>query len=272
MVYISGHLTKNATRALAVAFPPVDRKVTYRRASKMPRVQGGNVMLRQTGAMLGLDTADREGWWSGYDWVVRLNPDVIVRDDSFLRTQMTRDDVDAIFANCNKGPNRIKVMTDFTAWRPAKVPAGAFRLPAGHTTDCGGRDAWFKVPKCNAERSATAAFEQVLASGRYALLPNANGSAELSRRRVNGVVDARIHFRTGEGPPFALSSRRPLLERDSRPRVRGPVPRGAHAGTLIRSFVSVTPYLFSDDTLLVVPLVRLCTGSSATLGLYEPHV
>ena len=65
MVYISGHLTKNATRALAVAFPPVDRKVVYRRASKMPRVQGGNVMLRQTGAMLGLDTADREGWWSG---------------------------------------------------------------------------------------------------------------------------------------------------------------------------------------------------------------
>ena len=45
-VYISGHLTKNATRALAVAFPPVDRKVSYRRASKMPRVQGGNVMLR----------------------------------------------------------------------------------------------------------------------------------------------------------------------------------------------------------------------------------
>mmetsp|Transcript_22260 Transcript_22260/g.68289 ORF Transcript_22260/g.68289 Transcript_22260/m.68289 type:complete len:119 (+) Transcript_22260:107-463(+) len=80
MVYISGHLTKNATRALAVAFPPVDRKVSYRRASKMPRVQGGNVMLRQTGAMLGLDTAEREGWWSGYDWVIRLNPDVIVRD------------------------------------------------------------------------------------------------------------------------------------------------------------------------------------------------
>ena len=24
-------------------------------------------MLRQTGAMLGLDTAEREGWWSGYD-------------------------------------------------------------------------------------------------------------------------------------------------------------------------------------------------------------
>ena len=79
-VYINGHLTQNATRALAAAFPPVDRKVSYRRASKMPRVQGGNVMLRQTGAMLGLDTADREGWWSGYDWVVRLNPDVIVRD------------------------------------------------------------------------------------------------------------------------------------------------------------------------------------------------
>ena len=78
-------------------------------------------------------------------------------------------DIDAILANCIKGPNEIKVMTDFTAWRPSKLPAGAFRLPAGHTTDCGGRDAWFKEAKCNAEKSATAAFERVLASGRYAL-------------------------------------------------------------------------------------------------------
>ena len=41
------------------------------------------------------------------------------------------------------------------------------RRPAGHTTDCGGRDAWFKEAKCNAEKSATAAFEQVLASAPY---------------------------------------------------------------------------------------------------------
>ena len=147
-------------------------------------------MLRQTGAMLGLDTADREGWWSGYDWVIRLNPDVIVRDDSFLRKQMARDDVDAILANCNKGPGDVKVMTDFTAWRPDKIAKGAFRLPAGHTTECGGRDAWFKEAKCNAEKSATAAFTQVLASGRYALLPNAKGRAEIELH-VDGVVLTR---------------------------------------------------------------------------------
>ena len=39
--------------------------------------------------------------------------------------------------------------------------------PAG--ADCGGRDAWNNVQKCNSEKSATAAFRQVLASGRYAL-------------------------------------------------------------------------------------------------------
>ena len=31
-------------------------------------------------------------------------------------------------------------------------------------------------------------------------------------------------------------------------------------------------YLLPDHSVLVVPLVRLCIGSSATLGLYEPHV
>ena len=46
---------------------------------------------------------------------------------------------------------------------------------------------------------------------------------------------------------------------------------GTCSETLSRHFLNVTPYLFSDDTLLVVPLVRLCTGSSATLGLYEPQ-
>jgi len=142
--------------------------------------------------MLGLDTAEREGWWSGYDWVVRLNPDVIIRDDAFLRTQMARDDVDAIFANCRTWrPRDVLVMTDFTAWRPKAVRMGAFRLPAGHTTDCGGRDAWIKVQKCNSEKSATAAFRQVLASGRYALLPNAKGPS--GHCRVDGRFSSVVH-------------------------------------------------------------------------------
>ena len=73
----------------------------------------------------------------------------------------------------------------------AKIPAGAFRLPTGHTTDCGGRDAWFKEVKCNAEKSATAAFTQVLASGRYALLPNAKGPGP--HCRVDGRFSSVFH-------------------------------------------------------------------------------
>ena len=105
------------------------RTPTTRPSSSSPS-QSLSVSASAAGA-LGLDTAEREGWWSGYDWVVRLNPDVIIRDDAFLRTQMARDDVDAIVANCNKG-RVVRVMTDFTAWRPAKIPAGAFR-PVSYT-------------------------------------------------------------------------------------------------------------------------------------------
>ena len=105
---------------------------------------------------------------------------------------MARDDVDAIFANCRKWrPRDILVMTDFTAWRPKAVRVGAFRLPAGHTTGCGGRDAWNNVQKCNSEKSATAAFRQVLASGRYALLPNAKGPS--GHCRVDGRFSSVVH-------------------------------------------------------------------------------
>lgn len=227
VVYINCHLSRNATRALAVAFPPVDRKVSYQRAAQMPRVLGGNPMRRQTGAMLGLDAADREQWWAGYDWVVRMNPDVIIRDDTFLRSAMARSDIDAIFGNCRSKPENLIVMTDFTAWRPAAVPVGAFRLPAGHTTQCGERDAWHKKPICNAERSTTAAFKGVLASGQYVLLPNAkdgghdcrtNGRrsgvyhdhryvgrcrAELSRGGAGAATAASRAARARDRPKFA---------------------------------------------------------------------
>ena len=37
----------------------------------------------QEGAMAALSDATREGWFSGYDWVIQ-HPDVIIRDDTFM--------------------------------------------------------------------------------------------------------------------------------------------------------------------------------------------
>ena len=163
---VNKHLTRDVTEALAVAFPPVGRKVAYRRVMQSLHTSGG--MARQTGALVCLDAAERRGWFSTYDWVIRLNPDVIIRDDGFLRKAMAHEDVDAVFANCNKGRiEDVRVMTDFTAWRPKAVRIGAFRLPEGHTR-CTERQQ-HDSPICNSERAATRAFLPVLESGRYVL-------------------------------------------------------------------------------------------------------
>jgi len=147
-------------------------------------------MARQTGAMVCLDAAERRGWFSTYDWVIRLNPDVIIRDDGFLRKAMAHEDVDAVFANCNKGRiEDVRVMTDFTAWRPKAVRIGAFRLPEGHTR-CTERQQ-HDSPICNSERAATRAFLPVLESGRYVLLPNATLPGPTCR--VSGAASSVLH-------------------------------------------------------------------------------
>ena len=50
--------------------------------------------------MLPLQMAEREGWFDGYDWVIRLNPDVIIRSDAHLLPLFARSNVDAVFASC----------------------------------------------------------------------------------------------------------------------------------------------------------------------------
>jgi len=161
---VNESLTRDATEALAVAFPPIGRNVAYRRVTQSLHTGGG--MARQTGAMVCLDAAEREGWFSTYNWVIRLNPDVIIRDDGFLREAMAQKDVDAVFANCNKRrTGDVRVMTDFMAWRPKAVQIGAFRLPEGHALCT--KKQQHDSPICNSERAATRAFRPVLESGRY---------------------------------------------------------------------------------------------------------
>ena len=48
--------------------------------------------------------ASGHGWFEGYDWVVRLNPDVLVRNDTFLLQAMGDDAVHGIFVDCLDRP------------------------------------------------------------------------------------------------------------------------------------------------------------------------
>ena len=80
----------------------------------------------QEGAMAALSDATKEGWFSGYDWVIRLNPDVIIRDESFLVDTMENDpDATGLFINCNHRGG-IKIHTDFFAIKPAVLKPDAF--------------------------------------------------------------------------------------------------------------------------------------------------
>ena len=81
--------------------------------------------------MLPLQMAEREGWFDGYDWVIRLNPDVIIRSDAHLLPLFARSNVDAVFVSCptRMAPAlRLRVHTDFAAWRPKKIQKGAFAI------------------------------------------------------------------------------------------------------------------------------------------------
>ncbi|CAE7596231.1 unnamed protein product [Symbiodinium sp. CCMP2592] len=58
-----------------------------------------------------------EKWFAGYDWVVRLNPDVLILQDQWLRETMENASVDGIFGECKGG----LIQTDFFAVRPQAV-------------------------------------------------------------------------------------------------------------------------------------------------------
>jgi hypothetical protein len=80
----------------------------------------------QEGAMAALRDASKNGWFTGYDWIIRLNPDVILRNETFLiNTMMNDPNATAMLINCK--PNSLKVHTDFFAIKPSVLPPNAFQ-------------------------------------------------------------------------------------------------------------------------------------------------
>ena len=42
----------------------------------------------------------RQGWFDSYDWVIRVNPDVIIYDERPLLALMRQPRTEGVFANC----------------------------------------------------------------------------------------------------------------------------------------------------------------------------
>lgn len=85
---------------------------------------------KHVGATSAIWYAVERGLFGGYDWVIRVNPDVIIRDDSFLVTLSHDQSARAMLIDCLKNLNdsRIQVHTDFFAIRPEVLdPSQPFR-------------------------------------------------------------------------------------------------------------------------------------------------
>jgi len=78
------------------------------------------------GALLAMASAMDNNWFADFDWVIRVNADVLIRDDSFFHQVFVDPSVDAIFVKCGNS-----VQTDFFAFRPNLTAPGAFRRQKG---------------------------------------------------------------------------------------------------------------------------------------------
>ena len=141
----------------------------------------------QNGAISAMANGDKQGWFQGYDWVVRVNPDVIIRDDTYLLSTISGDvDVDGVFVDCHekcKGDTHcndtgFQMHSDFTAFRPSAIPSDIF---------------WNET---NAENMNSVAFASVVHLGRDRWLPDA---VPQIKRRCRVTVDERspvAHYHT----------------------------------------------------------------------------
>ena len=110
----------------------------------------------QEGAILAVEEALTNGWFDGYDWVVRLNPDVIIRNDTWIRESMNDPNIDAIFVQCvTRG------QTDFSIFRPTALAKKLVSPP---------------YKGMNAESIFTEKAQPILDSGRYKYLPGTERS------------------------------------------------------------------------------------------------
>jgi hypothetical protein len=106
------------------------------------------------GAILALREASQQQWFhTGYDWIIRMNADVILREEYWIWETMHDEDVDAIFLDCEAFNDHFPftIQSDFFAYRPRALP----------------QDAFLKSDNGHAESHLTDCMQPILQSGRF---------------------------------------------------------------------------------------------------------
>lgn len=125
------------------------RHITVRLSNTTGRKQAGAVKSFKEGFG---SKGFHQGWFKDYDWVIRLNPDVLFMEASWILHTMQNASIDGIFQRCLPG---CRINTDFFAVRPKAVDFARVD----------------KSTRRNAEANAAGAFANILAAGRYTWLP-----------------------------------------------------------------------------------------------------
>jgi len=77
----------------------------------------------QTGALKGVTEAFRNGWMANYEWMIRVNPDVVIWNEAPLVAAIQSSDKWGVFANCRESydPKNLRLQSDFFAIRVKQV-------------------------------------------------------------------------------------------------------------------------------------------------------
>jgi hypothetical protein len=189
--YASGYLPLLQNSHLILytsAEPPQDaldrmqfKSVTVRRYVDPP--SGGNETegdyVKQMGAKRAMvDPFLKENrWFDGYDWVIRLNPDVLIRRDTWIRQTMLNTSVDGIFV-------------DFSSRRVARLHSDFYAFRPSVANDTALIDNFHK--RLSAEMHLYSGFTDSIRRKRVAWLPGARTRRNWAR--LIGIESPVIHF------------------------------------------------------------------------------
>lgn len=138
----------------------------------------------QAGAIKAMSEAMEKRWFDSYDWVIRVNPDVIIRNETWIAAQMLNPGVWGVMADCSDemlNGDKPMVHTDFCAFRPEFVDD----VHAERANQVG------IAVRVNAELHATKLFEDIWSTGHAAILPDNDWSS--GSCRVRGAQGSVIH-------------------------------------------------------------------------------
>ena len=163
---------------MKTAFGPSGNNVTILRSRQNPGYQEGAIQAI-------LDALEND-WFTPYDWIIRVNPDVIIRNDTWIIHQMldTENKVGAILVDCgDKYLNSAKysVHSDFSIFQPKYI-----QVPSSPKEEIEEEKSI-----ATAEKHFSKIIEEVWTTGRAAILPDNDPNHGICR--VRGHKSSVVH-------------------------------------------------------------------------------